>query len=207
LPGRLLLVACLLSRPTAAAAQELRVVMDTTYYRVVGSTRWEWRESKRVAARRAGVTPPFTAQAQWNTRWWDGVPTVVPDGCVARGPGVELTVHYTMPHFVPGPETAPEEMREGRRYIAALWEHEEGHAARGYRAAVEARDSLLSVIAPTCAELHGRLAWAVWAVKRKYAALDSAYDVRTDHGTLQGVTLLSERERRSLGAPYRDTLP
>jgi predicted secreted Zn-dependent protease len=183
------------------------VAMDTTYYKVVGSTRWEWYDSMRAAARRAGVTPPFKAQEESRTRWWEGFLTVVPDGCVARGPGVELTVHYTMPHIVPSPETAPEEMRERRRYIAALWNHEEGHALRDYRAAVEMRDSLSWVLAPTCGELRVRLASAVEAVKRKYVALNHAYDVRTDHGARQGANLLSDGERRSLGTPYRDTVP
>jgi predicted secreted Zn-dependent protease len=196
-----------LSCPGVVSAQELRVAVDTTYYKVLGRTRREWSESMTVAAREAGVKPPFRANARWSTRWWVGPLTVVPAGCVARAPVVELTVRYTMPHLVPSPETAPEDMREWRQHIAALWRHEEGHAVRGYRAAVEMRDSLMWVRAPTCAELRARLMPAVEAARLKYVALDSAYDVRSDHGARQGANLLSERERRSLGTPYRDTVP
>jgi len=189
-----------------AGAQVVRVVIDTTYYRVEGRTRREWQASWTINGPRAGLSSTAIATTGWKVRWSPGPLTLTPAGCVASAPEVGVTIHYKMPHLVPAPETSSDDVREWRRYLESIWRHEEGHGIRALREGVEMRDSLNWMRAPTCVELQRRLSSSLGAVREKYNALQDAYDVRhkADH-RLGNVVL--PRTGLWVDTTFPDTLP
>jgi predicted secreted Zn-dependent protease len=189
----------------AAGAQVVRLVIDTAYYRVEGRTAREWSASMDAGAQAAGLRPPAVGNSHLQV-WWTPRPLVpTASGCVAWVPDVEVRIHYTMPHLVPAPGATPDDVREWRTFLAALWRHEEGHAARALRKGIETRDSLNWIRAPTCAELRVRLTAARDAVSSKYQALDDAYDARTRNANDRGVLL--PRLGIRVDTTFRDTVP
>jgi predicted secreted Zn-dependent protease len=188
--------------------QGIRTVVDTTFYDTEGVTRAQWLASMRAGARRAGVRPPFVAYTAWEARWSYPSSQMWPTGCEPRAPVIDLTIRYTMPRLVPDSGVALEDMVEWRRHATALWRHEEGHALRAFRAAVEMRDSITHVRAPSCTSLQPMVASAMDAVVRKYRALQMSYDARTEHGARQGAILvLPGITRVPADTAYRDTFP
>ena len=183
-----LAAACVPVRATVVFAQDVRVSIDTTYYGVSGRTRRQWKESMYLAAAHVGLRPRVIASTRSRTRWTPGALNLTPSGCVAQSPMVDVAIRYTMPLLVPDSGASQEDLQVWRQYVTAVWRHEEEHGAHAYRAAVEMRDWLMGLRAPTCEELRTRLAQSVQATRHRYSLLDDEFDAR-ERDTPQRVTL------------------
>ena len=208
LTALLVAIGCGPSRSSLPSSPGVRLVVDTTFYDAEGVTRRQWLASMRAGAQRAGVSAPYLAHTEWQTRWSYASARSTALGCAPQLPLVEVTIRYTMPRLGSDSGVAPEDILEWRRHSTSLWRHEEGHAARALRAAAEMRDSLWTLHTPSCTALQSSASRAITAVMAKYRMLQADYDTRTGHGARQGAMLLLPGiARLSMDTTFRDTIP
>lgn len=203
-----LAAACSPPASTLPAAPGVRISVDTTYYDATGLTPREWQASARRNAPTVGVAIPYLANTDWTTHWSYPSTRMRPTGCEAQYPVVSLAIRFRMPRLVGDSVISTEDRFEWLRFIHSLWVHEEGHAARGVRAAAEMQDSIARIHTESCSALSPAIARATRAVVVKYTALQSAYDGRTQHGVRQGAMIIPMRgSRLAVDTTYRDTVP
>jgi predicted secreted Zn-dependent protease len=154
-------------------------------YDVEGTTA---QEIRRDLNRRGPLShgQRFDARTEWNVRWrFDLEPR--DESCRATRPRVDLDVLVTLPRWRQ-PTDAPASLVERwQRYLRALENHEEGHAAIGASAADEIRAALAQLPpAPTCDEAERRANRAGQEIVGAHNRRDEEYDEQTDHGATQG---------------------
>lgn len=131
----------------------------------------------------------YRGHVNWQLSWefdWQSKSNM----CEIISVNIQLDVSYIMPRI-------PEYYRVGQRvrtvfknYYAALLQHEKGHQKFGFLAAKELESGLLRVGSLyDCHSLPAELNTKAQAVVRHYIKRDREYDLKTQHGLLQGVVL------------------
>lgn len=161
-----------------------------TVYGIRGTT----ASDLRAEMRRKGVKDEygtFNAYARWHVNW-TYTTTLGSAGCRVSSAKVIPTVDYTYPHWEDEANGAIPLKAEWARYSKALRLHEHGHGTIGIAAASGIRTMLSTATAPNCQNLETDIRSKTDAIIREHQAKDRSYDAVTNHGVLQGTTLIGE---------------
>jgi len=128
----------------------------------------------------------FDAVTQWQVDWQLSV-QAERGGCRITDPLVDLKIVMKLPRLAPARAVPAELERHWQRYVRALREHEDGHAAIGEAAAREVAGQLLrQPTAANCQAARRAADKAAQAVIAEHRLKDPDYDRRTEHGARQG---------------------
>ena len=95
-----------------------------------------------------------------------------------------------MPKISDSHNVKPEVERVFNQYQSALLKHEQGHKDSGLYAAREIEQKLRSLGAcKDCKNLEQAANQTATQIIKKYNERDKNYDLKTDHGRLQGVNI------------------
>ena len=172
------------------------VQWSTNYYPVTGATVPEIRQSINEARPwkdRQGTDGMTT----WRVNWRFTVNSSA-NGCYCNTFTTITTIAITLPKWT-APTNAPEPVKAiWTRYIAALGQHEAGHAQIGLGAAAELqRKSREFGTMADCESLKARINITCVQVVQDFRRQDKEYDERTRHGTTEGAFLHGEGQRRN----------
>ncbi len=163
--------------PTRASVPGVTVVATTGTYEVYGRTAAALRE--QLDAKGPGA---YDAKTRWDIAWSF-------DDCDSPSWQVKLTVHLTLPKWVPPADVSAGLVRKWTRYLAALRCHELGHAGFGLTAASQTHKALSAIVMGRCCQsiaLEGRAVFEpILAAAR---AAEVRFDAQTDHGQRAGAT-------------------
>ena len=153
-------------------------------YNVTGATADELRDEMV----RLGPTEgdrSFPGYTKWNVRWQFGYESLA-DRCALTGVTVFLDLTTTLPRWRRSVDAPTALVREWERFVAGLRTHEDGHWRIAVRAAREVLESLQSLSAHTCEDLHGPANQVAWEIVTAIDATSHDYDVETQYGSTQG---------------------
>lgn len=176
----LLLLGCPKSPAVALAPVEVAADAlsgaDVRWYDVRGHDVFSLRESLRLHAPVDENGERTLGRTQWSVTWtWKGGG----EPCRVESAVVDLSLLVWMPRWTPETGADPELIERWRGYLAALALHERGHVGL-VTAQVAQLDDILR--AAPCADAEAVGALALNAIR----ALNSDYDVATQHGRSQG---------------------
>jgi predicted secreted Zn-dependent protease len=151
---------------------------------VSGSTAKELRQSLD-RNRSAGESPFGDGHTLWKVRWSYWYSTGEQCALATLATTVEITI--TLPRWSPATTPPPDLAARWDAYLRDLRRHEQGHADVG-RDAGRAVDRRLRELGPftDCPQLEAAIQKAGDATILEYSRKDSAYDIRTAHGLVQG---------------------
>ncbi len=183
----------------ACAALQDPVVLDpgdtlVRWYDVEGSTVAGLRESLRATSPRNPDGEHVNAQTEWSITWrWDG------DGepCRVTRAVVDTSIVVWMPRWTPGRDTDPGVVDRWRTYLAALFDHEQGHVDRVRDGAATLPHALRGA---ACDEIDAVGNEALGAIR----FFNGEYDAVTGHGVTQGARFWTDAQ---WGAALDDTAP
>lgn len=157
---------------------------DLRWYDVRGHDVRSLRESLRAAAPLNEAGEHVNGDTRWVTTWsWKGGG----EPCRVEQVSFDLSVIVSLPRWTPDPGTDPALVDQWRAYLEALGVHERGHVDL-VTAEVAQLDDILR--GTPCADADGVGATTLDAIR----ALNEDYDVRTEHGRLQGARFWSAPE-------------
>lgn len=166
------------------------VTYQVRYYEVSGRTAQAIRASLDQERQTAieledGAAAQHDGRTDWYVTWrWTS--TVSDAGCTVTEATVQVDVGYIMPKLA-GPRVSRGVAADWRRYMRALWTHEEGHATVALNAGDAVHHALITQPPqPTCDELDDIAARAATAALEASQAAERAYDRDTQHGLTQG---------------------
>lgn len=182
----------LLSTASAEAASSpppVRIDERVEYYRIEGQDHRELYEQMRALG---PVHASSGRRGVGDTRWtvtWTQRGAMVDGQCRLADLEVVAEIRVMLPQWSGERGNRPL-VREWRRYLASLEEHEEGHRRHGREAASAIRDAIWALPPqPDCATLERAVNRVARQQLRRYAALTRRYDAQTDFGATQGVHL------------------
>ena len=174
--------------PVRACAQD-KLQWTTNYYSVTGDTLAEIHHSLRQGRpwkdkfHGDGLT-------DWRVDWRFSLAESA-DGCRIRQFTTTTTITITLPRWTASTNAPPNVRKAWERYIAALGQHEAGHAQFGLAAAAEMQKGMKSTgLEPACETLKEKINGLCQRIVEDYKKRDKDYDQRTDHGVTQGARLL-----------------
>ena len=162
-----------------------RPILLRDFYEVEGESLGEIEESMR----RRG---PYghDGYTSWYVGWkytflWSD------DECFVTSFWTTVQVRYAMPKLVENPNHSLALLAEWERYLEALREHEEGHAALALEAAAEMERVVLEnhMVGTSRKELSDAIDASCRAALKRARTREQAYDRNTEHGRTQGARL------------------
>lgn len=131
----------------------------------------------------------YRGYTSWNVYWqfyWQ----ISNQKCRIDRVTTDLKVKYIMPKISDSHNVKPEVERVFNQYYSALLKHEQGHKDSGLYAAREIEQKLRSLGAyKDCKKLEQAANQTANQIVKKYNERDKNYDLKTDHGRLQGVNI------------------
>jgi predicted secreted Zn-dependent protease len=172
---------------TAPALAEVQTSNQVEHYEIRGTSAAQLRAE--MSAR--GPTGPsggrrFDGYTRWNVSWRY---TFKSGGgqCTIDRVTTEVKVTTTLPRWADEARADNPLRDQWRRYLAALTQHEDGHAQNGLGAARDIDAGIARLPAePNCGAMGERANAAGQAVLRQYNQRDLDYDRETGHGRSQG---------------------
>lgn len=169
------------------AIAEPEIIIQKRYYPAVGQTPAQIRQSldRNTPVRQNGK--PFDAYTKCDVDWqfwWaydkDGTCRITRVTTVVR-------IRQTFPRLENTGNLAPQQADRWARYMAALVEHEEGHAAFGVDAArnIERRLSQMGDRS-SCDQLESEANALARDIIARYTRLEAQYDAETNYGERDG---------------------
>jgi predicted secreted Zn-dependent protease len=188
-------VACfarVLDVPSAHA--QSNVVRKTNYYAMTGSSIRHIQQSLRQT-RPWKDKSNHDASTEWRVQWHVSI-NRSGDECHCSGFTTTTTITITLPRWI-APTNTPASVRSAwQRYVAALAQHEAGHADFALTAAAEMHQRIKEIGSdPDCAALRSKVQTECQAIIDAHRAREKEYDQRTRHGATEGATLRRPRER------------
>ena len=166
------------SRDYAEAAFAPYPGTEVRFYDVYGTDAKSIRESLNAfRPQNQGEGRRYDARSSWNAQWhWPGGP----DGkCDLAHLQYNFQITITLPHLHDQERVSPALRRDWRRYMAALIEHESGHAKHAY----EHRQDIEGAVKSSSCEAANAAGAAAITELGKF---DAEYDAETHHGATQG---------------------
>ena len=148
------------------------------FYDVYGTDAKSVRESlNALGPQDHGEGRHYDARTSWYSQWhWPGGP----DGrCDLAHLAYSFDIIVILPHLHDQERLSPALRKEWRRYLAALIEHESGHAKHAY----EHREDIENAVKSSSCETANAAGAAAIAEMGKF---DVEYDAETHHGATQG---------------------
>jgi predicted secreted Zn-dependent protease len=171
-----------------AEIEQTGVKVRVEPYSIVGDTPYE------LIFGVAGMLPKtgeakreFAARVDWHVTWsyqYESNQGL----CRAYDIKTDLDIKYTLPNWTPPDDVSSAFVDYWKRFEAALWTHELGHAKIGYQAYNEVTRALseLTYTHPDCDQV-GKVYNAVGNALTDLG-WDAVYDLMTQHGDSQGAT-------------------
>ena len=188
---RSLIICTLLSFSPLTVRGQDTVVWTTNSYPVTGSTLGEIHQSLRQARVTRNNTK-WDALTEWNISWRFSL-TNAAGACSVGTSAIKTSITLTLPRWTAPTNATPATRDEWRRYVAALAQHELGHAQLAQLAAAGVRKKMSEPPDLSCAELKSRLNADCNTVVENFKKRDQEYDERTRHGETQGAALVVPR--------------
>lgn len=163
------------------------VTEQDTFYDVHGATEMELRVQMRNFGISAKDGKSYDAHASCPVRWHF---TYNRSGGLCSMTGVKTTVHctYKYPRWVERPHVGPRLRQKWDEFISLLRGHEHGHRDISIEAANAIEQAILSMgPRSNCDELSKEANALGHRILEDSKRKQVEYDIRTDHGRLQGV--------------------
>lgn len=175
--------AALLAVPVLA---DVQTRAQTEHYDIRGSSAADLRAEMRAR----GPAGPDGRRFDGYTRWYVSWRYTFRSGgsqCAIDRTATEVRVTTTLPRWTDEARADSALRGQWQRYLAALTQHEDGHAQNGLGAARDIDAAIARLPAePTCDALGARANAAGQAILRQYNQRDLDYDRETGHGRSQG---------------------
>jgi predicted secreted Zn-dependent protease len=175
------------------------LLWTTNFYLVTGTTLGEIRASldRSRPSTEIGKMDGFTA---WQIDW-QFTSERYGSGCRCRFFSTRTTITTTLPRWTSPTNTASSVKESWASYIAALGQHEAGHAQLALAAAREVQERIKEVgEASDCESLKIKINDIGQRIVEEYKKHEQDYDRRTRHGVTQG-SLLSRNPRPGSRGP------
>ncbi len=131
----------------------------------------------------------YHASTSWQIKWayqWQKKSGI----CYISSSNTTLIVSYIMPEISVNNEKNIQVSSSFSGYYHALLKHEAGHYQSGIKAADAVEDKLLNFSSySSCEELELAANKEITTIINEHKKLDTAYDIATDHGRTQGVSI------------------
>ena len=186
----LIAVTLLAFSPLTVCGQDT-VMWTTNSYAVTGSTLGEIHQSLRQARVTRNNTK-WDALTEWTISWRFSLNDSA-GACRVATSSIKTTITLTLPRWTAPTNATTATRDEWRRYVAALAQHELGHAQLAQRAAAGVRKKINEPPDVSCAELKNQLNTDCNQVVENFKKRDQEYDERTRHGETQGAALVVPR--------------
>ena len=173
--------------PLSGRAQD-KVQWTTNYYRVGGDMLPEIHQSLREGRPWKGKSAQ-DGLTDWRVEWRFELRRSE-NGCQIHQFTTTTTIVITLPRWTASTNAAPGVRQKWARYIAALNQHEAGHAKIGLAVAAELRKQVEKIREEqSCETLKETLNALGWRVVDDFKTKDKDYDRTTQHGAMQGARL------------------
>jgi len=167
-------------------APELRI--NTRYYPVYGTEALSIRNSIERQGPTGNDGRRYHASTKWkvdwNYRWIESS-----NHCRLTGVEVRINIDYRLPQLKQLASLTTALQQQWNNYFDALYRHEQRHKDIGILAAQELEKALLDTAPRSCFALQNHLTDKAQTVLDKYERLEKDFDIETDHGAKQGITL------------------
>jgi predicted secreted Zn-dependent protease len=176
--------ACAEPRTADAPVPPRRAAAEYVTYDVQGSTPGELFTAMRRDGPRAPGEAPSYGRTEWMVTWrarWAGS-----GPCRVQNVDVQLRTRIILPRWVQPPDAPAGLVERWNAFMAALSEHEVGHADIAASAARQVRREVERVTSPTCAGMEPLTQAAAERVLEEHRRRNLEYDRRTRHGLTQG---------------------
>jgi predicted secreted Zn-dependent protease len=171
---------------TAPALAGVQTSIQVEHYDIRGSTAADLRAEMRAR----GPTGPDGRRFDGYTRWrvsWEYHYRSGGGQCAIDSVKTTVQITTTLPRWTDEARGNSALRDQWRRYLAALTQHEDGHAQNGLGAARDIDAAIARLPAePNCGAMAERANAAGQARLRQYNQRDLDYDRETGHGRSQG---------------------
>src|SRR5688572_5765820 len=164
------------------------VVRKTNYYAMTGSSMRDIQQSLRQ-------TRPWKDKSahDGSTEWriqWNAFVGRNGDLCYCSSFATTTIIMITLPRWIPPTNTPPTVRATWARYLAALEQHEAGHADIALAATAEMHKRIKEIGGESdCDALRTKVKNECQAILDSHRAREKEYDEQTRHGVTQGATL------------------
>jgi len=179
------MLAALVALLVETVAASPTVVERSEYYEIAGSTADELRAAINRLRPKDAKGERHDATTHWDVRW-EYRYTSAQGACTLTSFVTSVAIVTTLPRWS-NRDAGSRLAERWARYMAALTEHERGHAEIGLHAArtIQGRLSALEP-AQTCPLLEESIKLKGEALLAEYRSEETDYDRRTKHGASQG---------------------
>jgi predicted secreted Zn-dependent protease len=173
---------------TQAVTAAPKIKINTDYYDISGHDSASIRDSIKQNGPVGENGKKYHAYTRWKVDW--GYRWIESNSsCRLTGLDVSIDITYLLPQLENKTELSESMQQNWDQYYDALFKHEQQHKDFGIQAAHELEKTLLGIQPQNCVSLEHQLTDAAENVLDKYHRMEREFDINTNHGAKQGITL------------------